>query len=181
MLLRNAGYVVAKPLTRTEAARIIRECRRNPAQPVTPKPQSVSAAPSDLSPSPVITGSLVELSESTRMKAHGLRTAYEQAKQALATTPNAPNVRADAASATNGRQLFWLDTCREVREMQLGSMPVFELYQRYGCRFFAPTHEQVQEVLDALDAALPSWDGEHPELFYQTLELNFPQLLRKVF
>ena len=40
--------------------------------------------------------------------------------------------------------------------------------------------EQVQEVLDALDSALPVWDREHPELFYQTLELNFPQLVKRV-
>ena len=122
-----------------------------------------------------------DLSDSTRMKAHALRGACEQTKRALSATPNAPNVRADAASTTAARQQFWLDTCREVREMQTGSLQVLELYQRYGCRFFAPTRDQVQEVLDALDGALPVWDRDHPELFYQTLELNFPELLRRTF
>jgi hypothetical protein len=37
---------------------------------------------------------------------------------------------------------------------------------------------QVQHILDALDAALPNWEREHPDLFYKTLELNFPELLR---
>jgi hypothetical protein len=31
-------------------------------------------------------------------------------------------------------------------------------------------------VLTALDAAVPAWETLHPELFYQTLELNFPEL-----
>jgi hypothetical protein len=48
-----------------------------------------------------------------------------------------------------------------------------------GCRFFAPNYEQVQEVLDALDNAMPLWDHDNPELFYQTLELNFPHLARR--
>jgi hypothetical protein len=37
----------------------------------------------------------------------------------------------------------------------------------------------VQEILDALDSAMPAWEREHPALFYQTLELNFPHLLRR--
>ena len=182
VLLRNVGYVLVKPLTRTEAARLIREYRRNPPQPVTAGPQrALSAAPPHSEPAPgVLTSPPADLSQSTRLKTHGLRAACEQTKQALTANPNAPNVRADAAAAGASRQEFWLDTCREVREMQVGSMQVFELYQIYGCRFFAPTREQVQEVLDALDSALPVWDREHPELFYQTLELNFPQLVKRV-
>ena len=63
--------------------------------------------------------------------------------------------------------------------MRIGSMQVFELYQMQGCRFFPPNHEQVQELLDALDAAMQLWDRDNPELFYQTLELNFPHLVRR--
>jgi hypothetical protein len=37
----------------------------------------------------------------------------------------------------------------------------------------------VKAVLDALDGAMPLWDKEHPELFYQTLEINFPELVRR--
>lgn len=182
VLLRNAGYTVSGPLTRTEAARLIRDSRRNPSQlvPSVVRTALPGPAPSRPEPPASLVPSSGELSESTRMKAYGLRTACEQAKRALAATPGAPNVRADAAASASRREQFWLDTCREVREMQVGSMPVFEMYQRYGCRFFAPTCEQVQVVLDALDNALPTWDRDHPELFYQTLELNFPQLLRRV-
>src|SRR5215831_4951078 len=76
------------------------------------------------------------------------------------------------------REEFWADTCREVTQMQLGSQKVIELYRKHGCRFCAPTREQVRHVLNALDGAINSWELDHPELFYQTLELNFPELVR---
>lgn len=62
--------------------------------------------------------------------------------------------------------------------MMDATLQVLELYQLYGCRFDTPTHSQVQEILEALDGASSHWDRDHPELFYQTLELNFPHLLR---
>jgi len=81
--------------------------------------------------------------------------------------------------AQSGARLeFWEDTCREVTEMRLASKQVIDLYREYGCRFCAPSHSQVQNVLDALDSAAPRWEKDHPELFYQTLELNFPELVR---
>ena len=120
-----------------------------------------------------------DFSESTRMHLHKLRAAVETSHRALAASPDGPNVKADAAASIHCRQEFWLDTCRDVKEMRIGSVPVFELYQMQGCRFFPPNHEQVQELLDALDAAMSLWDRDNPELFYQTLELNFPHLVRR--
>ena len=87
---------------------------------------------------------------------------------------------ADGPKLTPGeRQEFWIDTCREVTQMHIVCQAVLELYQKHGCRFAVPSRQQVQDVLDALDAAMPVWEKEHPELFYQTLELNFPELLRR--
>ena len=63
--------------------------------------------------------------------------------------------------------------------MQHGSQKVIEFYRKYGCRFCAPSSQQVHHVLNALDSAISSWEKEHPELFYQTLELNFPELVRR--
>ena len=88
-----------------------------------------------------------------------------------------PTSSAPALSGTE-RQEFWTDTCREVTEMRVGSKKVIEFYRQYGCRFCVPAHSQVEHVLKALDAALASWEETHPELFYQTLELNFPELVR---
>jgi len=48
--------------------------------------------------------------------------------------------------------------------------------QRGGLRQVAP--DQAQVILDALDAAMGSWDTDYPQLFYQALELNFPELRR---
>jgi hypothetical protein len=73
---------------------------------------------------------------------------------------------------------FWGDTCREITEMHKASERVLRLYQKFGCRFTVPSRQQVQSVLEALDSALPQWEKQHPELFYTTLELNFPELVR---
>jgi hypothetical protein len=89
------------------------------------------------------------------------------------------NARPGLASAGIERQEFWVDTCREATQMQIGSKPVLDLYRRFGCRFCVPTHQQVQSVLDALDSAMPDWEKLHPQLFFQTLELNFPELVRR--
>ncbi len=80
--------------------------------------------------------------------------------------------------ALHDRRQFWMDTCREVREMRTASRRVLELHRQYGCRFWVPNAQQVQQILDALDAALPGWEHDHPGLFYQTLEVNFPEVLR---
>ena len=76
------------------------------------------------------------------------------------------------------RKEFWADTCREMTQMHIASKEVMDLYRKHGCRFCEPTLGQVDEVLKALDSAMPFWDRVHPELFYQTLELNFPELVR---
>jgi hypothetical protein len=64
--------------------------------------------------------------------------------------------------------------------MHSGAKPVIDFYRRYGCRFFEPGLDQVHHVVEALDSAVPMWEKTHPELFYQTLELNFPELVRRV-
>ncbi len=186
--LRGFGFVVTRPLTLTEAARLIRQYHRNPLRPPSlPEPASKpagptrSAAPVAAASTVTVTQSAVQdgISESTRMQAYHLHTAVERATQSVRADPNGPNVRADLVGSVNRRQQFWTDTCRDVREMHVPSVQVCELYQNYGCRFVAPTAAQAQDVLEALDGAMPLWDRDHPDLFYQTLELNFPQLVRR--
>ncbi len=188
MHLKNAGYQVSRQLTRTEAARLIREFKRNPARalelgvPVNaPSALPQRAAPQTAAPPTQAALGDKDVSESTRLHAHKLRQAAETAQQALEANANGPNVRADATSTASARREFWLDTCREFKEMRIASVHVLELYQRFGCRFFAPNGQQAQEILAALDGAMPLWDRDHPELFYQALELNFPQLVRRAF
>jgi hypothetical protein len=73
---------------------------------------------------------------------------------------------------------FWANTCGEIAQMQHPSQSALDLYRKYGCRFCSPGRQQIEYVLSALDAAVPAWEKEHPELFYQTLELNYPELVR---
>jgi hypothetical protein len=78
------------------------------------------------------------------------------------------------------REDFWADTCREITQMQHASKEVVELYRKFGCRFCPPGRQQILDILSALDAAVPRWEQEHPELFFQTLELNHPEMLKRV-
>ena len=87
--------------------------------------------------------------------------------------------RTSPASILIEREEFWADTCRETTQMQHATHEVCELYRKFGCRFCAPGRQQVQYVLDALDSAVAGWDKDHPELFYQTLELNYPELVKR--
>ena len=87
-------------------------------------------------------------------------------------------IRAASVQSASERHEFWVDTCREITEMHRASPQVVGMYQKFGCRFVVPTRQQVEHVLQALDSAMPQWDKQHPELFYQTLELNFPELIR---
>jgi len=109
------------------------------------------------------------ISLSPQLAASHLRKAVQNAER--------EGLRDKLEVALHHRREFWMDTCREPLCMRAASPQVMELHRRHGCRFTAPTARQVQFILNALDAAVPDWDSEHPELFYQTLELNFPELL----
>jgi hypothetical protein len=108
------------------------------------------------------------------------RTAVEEAREAVARArpDSLDQSQAALGVALSQRQQFWIDTCCDPTHMHAPSGQVLELYRQCGCRFVAPTRDQSQVVLDALDAAVPYWDRDHPELFHQTLELNFPELHR---
>jgi hypothetical protein len=165
--LRQLGFIPNHELSRVEAARIIGTLHRHPGN-------TVDAANHS---SPIhLPGSDTD--------AHYFGTAVSEARQAAMEAGPAPgpDVQSALNQAMRNRQDFWMDTCRDPTQRQTAaghhhSSQVWDLYMKYGCRFNAPNHEQTQEVLDALDTALPKWDQTHAELFYQTLELNFPHLV----
>ena len=156
--LRGVGYKPERPLTKTEAAALIRDFG-GPAEP----------AP------------ISQASDSTKQQARHLRAAVEDARRKVAEAEKGgiEKFQHELAAAITQRQKFWVDTCSDAGTMLIGSMQAQDLYQKHGCRFAAPMHQDVQYILDALDSAAPNWDTDHPELFYQTLEINFPQLLRR--
>jgi hypothetical protein len=158
--LHQYGFHSTEPLTKGKAAEIIHSFRERSALRAEAERGGVSLAARD--------------------EALELRFAVARARSALVAAVAAEEFqcRTLLANTIATRQEFWIDTCREVGRMHRVTKSVLEFYQRHGCRFIPPTHEQVQEVFDALDSAMSSWDRDHPEIFYQTLELNFPSLVR---
>jgi hypothetical protein len=159
--LKRVGCKLDHPLTKTEASELIAKYG-GPAERVT----AVVENPAN---------------EPPRHEAYQLRVSVDTAKQRLAVAEHygRANAELDLALAVSKRQRFWMDTCCNPTQMQAASGQCVDLYRKFGCRFDTPTHRAVQEILDALDSAMPVWDREHPALFYQTLELNFPHLLRR--
>lgn len=159
--LRQQGYKPDRHLTKTAAAELI---------------QSIGGPVVSAPPEPEIV-----VQPLLKQDAYLLRQAVEQAAQGVleAAADRMASAQQDLAIAISKRQMFWIDTCRDPTRMQAACGQVLEFYRKYGCQFEAPSNRQVQEVLSALDAAVPSWDREHPLLFYQTLELNFPQLVKR--
>jgi hypothetical protein len=153
--LKQFGYEPGHDLTKSQASELLQQLLHRPA----------SADDSSLS------------RETAGNHAYQLRREVEAAK-AFALSSNSPQAKYALESASLQREEFWMDTCRDPAHMKAASVPAMTLYRLQGCRFEAPTREHVQEILGALDKALPTWDKEHPELFYQTLELNFRELVR---
>jgi hypothetical protein len=160
--LKQLGFKQEHPLTKVEAANLIRNFGGHP------KLQTPGAS-----------SSLDEVAE--RREAYELRIAVEKVRRGVADAEKnqVENAQQELARAIAKRQAFWVDTCRDEGKVLVASVQGHKLYQKQGCRFDTPTPKDVQYILDALDSAMPAWDLDHPELFYQTLELNFPELLRR--
>jgi class 3 adenylate cyclase len=159
--LREFGYALVQPLTKGEAAHLISDLEAFR--------QIQTAA----------TGSAIRVQAG--LLAHQHRLAVEHARLALAETE--PESMADSqeylSQSITARQEFWRETCHELTQMRSPSPEILELHKTQGYRFCVPSHAQVEEVMEALDSVIAFWDRDHPELFYQTLELNFPELLRQ--
>ena len=158
--LRQFGYEPDHPLTKGEAVRIILDFEEHP---------ELRGLPSGR-----------DSTEQATSSAYRLHLAVEQTKRAAAEAQGSPtqSVGHPMGLAMARRQEFWADTCSDSDKMHLVAAQGLALHKRLGCRFMVPSAEQIQAILDSLDRNLPSWDRDHPELFYQTLELNFPELLR---
>ena len=150
--LREHGFAADYPLSKTEAVELIRSLFSHPG-----------AVPHE------------------RRGPHYYRERVEGARHALETgcVSELTDARLKLEAAMTQREEFWRDTCREGSELPHGSPEAMELYRTRGCCFCTPSRGQVEAVLEALDSGMPDWDAEHPELFYDTLQLNFPELQRR--
>jgi hypothetical protein len=160
--LKRLGYQSLHPLTMGRAAHLIRSFE-DPAQ-----RDQASAANG--------------VREITKRQAHLLQHAVEEAERAVqgATKDEIEKLQYILGAAMGKRQDFWMDTCRDPPQMQDCTIQVLDLFMRYGCRFVAPSGKQVQEILNALDLLMPLWDLQQPGLFYEIMELNFPELDRLI-
>ncbi len=192
--LQEYGFVPTFPLTVTQAARLIRQYK-HPQRPAAasaleppaakvqileqektvPRPEPLPRVMTRQSAPPAPVG---KVSESARSYVLQLRLNVESCECALVEHPDRPGGKADVHSAVSARQRFWLDTCRDGFDLQAASAQAIEFHDHYGLHYFPPTWDEVAEILVALDTAMPGWDQDHPELFYETLRLNFPSLQR---
>ena len=143
--LKQQGVKPDRHLTKAAAAEMIQRLGGNVAV-------SVPVA----SPQPVV-------HQLPSQDAFLLRKAVEQAAKEASEVrrENFQAAQQELAIAISKRQLFWIDTCRDPTRMQAACGQVLDLYRKFGCRFEAPTHKQVQEVLSALDSAMPSGEPAH--------------------
>ncbi|SPE51503.1 hypothetical protein SBV1_1340006 [Verrucomicrobia bacterium] len=159
--LKQYGYETNRRLTKEKAAELIKELGGPPEI-------QLSVEPSDF----------VKVVD---QGAYHFRSVVETAKRALDDPGNRGRSESDQklASALAQRQQFWSDTFTGRTRMPFGCAQIADLYRGHGCLFCTPTNQQIQGILDALDSALPFWDRDHPELFYQTLAINFPEMARR--
>lgn len=164
--LRQLGYDAKAGLTKGEAIRLINRLESGL------KPVTVTE------PSAWLEQAIRENPKS----AHQLRRDVEEARgkvqEALAHETCECEERLKQAIAA--RQDFWTDVFRGVSSGRGSSERVHSLYMQHGCRYVVPSRHQIQEILDALDGAMPYWDLDHEELFFKTLELNFPEVRRRI-
>jgi hypothetical protein len=161
--LRQQGHKPDRHLTKTAAAELI---------------VSLGGPVNAVAQEPAIP---VPVRQSPKEDAYLLRTAVEQAGKAVSAARREDLHAAEQTLgiAVSKREMFWIDTCRDPMRMQAACGAVLDFYRKYGCGLEAPSNRQVREVLSALDSALPQWERQHPELFYKTLELNYPELKKR--
>ena len=181
--LKKLGFAMARPLSLTEAASLIRQYKKRASRPAgyvqthDPGPGLPGAA---LPPPPRASPAERSSPDTMAMVAGAPPPAQPiRARRLIPLRGPDPAEQANV-EATRARRLeFWLDTFREMKDMRVSSAQVYELRQRHGHRYFKPNSDQVQDILQALDEGMPGWERDCPEVFYQTLELNFPGLLRR--
>ena len=159
--LREHGFTPPRPLNKAEALELIRGFGGTAVEIAAPVAN--------------------QLRETTvNCNAYQLRSDVEKARKSLqaAMASEFESAQVRLNSAISKRQEFWMDTCREARHVHLASLQVHELYQKHGCRFELPKKQGRAIYPGCARFRRSQLGSDHPELFYQTLELNFPSLVR---
>lgn len=175
------GFIPDRPLTVAEASALIQKFSKDPER-------------EKIRDENYLKKKFIEYDDLNKNQAYYMRTDIEDAKCELEKAKGDDMNDAEAIDdyvenieyVRNCRLDFWADTFDSPSNMQYGTYrqcSVLEqktkFYLANGYRFELPTPEQIQAVLDILDADSATWDKDKPECFFQTLEHIFPQLLRK--
>jgi hypothetical protein len=161
--LKLFGYVPENPLTKSAAHDLLDQFEEDPARREIRRQNQ-----------------LREANEYEKDLAFNLHRDCDEAARKSQDAPDKYNREAAAKlrDCQKYRVLFWKDTFggnEHLAECDQGWL----FFRKWGCQFKTPSAEKIQAVLGALDSKLPTWDKDNPKLFYETLELNFPELLRK--
>jgi len=168
--LKEFGFVPDRALTKGEACDLIAEFSEDPErESVRDKNQAGKWER--------------EFNEREQNLACHLRSEYEEAKQWVdkAEPDEIEDAKMSLGDTQNERLYFWQDTFRQPDQMEGAGTneQQIKLYFAQGYRFEMPAEETIQTLLDALDANSLTWDKDTPEYFFQTLEHNFPEQLRR--
>jgi hypothetical protein len=107
------------------------------------------------------------LENDMKEEAYNLHTEVDEAKK---------DPELDLEDALRCRLSWWMGLVNMLDTGDCCSQLHMDLWEAYARHFVPPTEEQTQTILDALDNAMPTWDKTHPQLFFETLELNHPDL-----
>jgi hypothetical protein len=164
--LKLFGFTPDRPLTKGEASDLIAQFSEDPERQLIRDKNQVGKIER-------------EYREREQDLAHHLHLEYEDAKRAAENAERGEirDAKMYLRDAQNERLCFWEDTIREPEDGS-GNEQAVKLYFAQGYRFEMPSKKEIQAILDALDADSPTWDKDIPEYFFQTLEHNFPGLLR---
>jgi hypothetical protein len=158
--LKDFGFVPERPLKKGEASDLISEFSEDPEK------QRIRNE--------------AQFKERERNLAHHLRLACDSAKLDLdrAGKGEIRDAKAYLRDVQNERLAFWQHAFQPPDGGEIYQQPI-KLYLEHGYRFKMPSSKHFQKVLDALDADSATWDKDVPEYFFQALQHNFPELLRK--
>lgn len=159
------GFITDKPLTKKEASELLTQFEENPLM-------------EEIKLENFQKRDLQQMEEDEKNAAYVLHQIFDSAKEELEHAIHGEKTDAleEYKDALKNRIEFWKDTCRQA-DCTCEWEQAMNLNEKYGYRFKVPSTKQITPILEALDAKAPTWDKDYPYIFFETLEINFPELL----
>jgi hypothetical protein len=172
--LKVFGFTPDRPITKGEASELLTQFKEDPErQRIRAEARVAERARKDAQ-------NRMDQAEREVDMAYYLHADCDSAKKSLAEAERgeAQEAKVYLRELQEDRFRFWQETFRAPAWERTDLQPI-KLYLEHGHRFNLPAKNILQAMLDTLDADSATWDRDNPGYFFQTLEYNFPQLLRK--